>query len=267
MIALIDRRRFKKTLAWIKDVGNSKTTININSCFQTVIITHKKRKSCSTIVYTDKIYASKSDFDEEFIKRNILKALTYLRAEDFIQFNLLRDVDTTSPSGFLDLTKHMDNLENLVTHNELGLIDSVASSVVIPVDFLKYPTNLRKCFYAKMMGKLDWGRAYFVSKHVFLDMFKLLPTYLSHKCGLVVKRATRTENSYNDLKSMFDYVGHLNMKGVKELNLTERCLLRIICDHLEIKDLSSMLKESTSIHTVSRIQQKEKKNASNARKR
>lgn len=251
MICLTTKARYKKAIAWL----NSGNEVQIcNSLFPVVMISHKTGKTTSFIRY------------ETVGQRKIPHGLCKMHPYDFVQMDLASGYSVgMDDEGFLYLAKHLDGSYLNSLHVRSG-INGLASTVVIPPDFLKYKSKLRKCFYMKMMGAGDWGRAYYMSKKVLLDMFNLVPTYFADKCNMLAVCTSTTDKIYSNLVSHSDLSATMRKNYVSKVFVTDRCLLRLICSHLGIADLSKQLPDSNLTYSVTLKDFKVKKNVIKSRK-
>lgn len=251
MICLTTKARYKKAIAWL----NSGNEIQVcDSLFPVVMISHKTNKTTSFVRY------------ETVGHRKIPHGLCKMHPYDFVQMDLTSGYSVgMDDEGFLYLAKHLDGSNLRPAHLRFAT-NGLASTVVIPLDFLKYKSKLRKCFYMKMMGDGDWGRAYYMAKKVLLDMFNLVPTYFADKCNMLAVCTSSTDDVYSDLVSHSDLSATMRKNSVTKVFVTERCLLRLICSHLGVADLSKHLPDSNITYSVALKDFKVKKNVIKSRK-
>jgi len=273
MITLINRVRFKKAIHWQKLTDDY--IEEENRCCDMGIITHKNKKSFVRLLFSHKtvmVY----DYDLEgatqtFTEKTVSKFLngtSYVTAQDFINGDIHPAFNMTlDDAGFIELAKYIDKDDHIVMLKYQMYSQGKLSAVVIPPDFLKYKLIVRKCFYIKMLGIYDWGRAYFIAKEVLVDMFKLLPTYLAYRCGLLTIATQDQEDSgiFDSVVSVFDINGQLKASKRKHLVVNAQTLFKVICKQLNVKDLSNFI-DSTEKYRVKIIEEK-KKNVAKSRKK
>jgi hypothetical protein len=273
MITLINKKRFKKATFWQTQTDDYEQSLN--TCCDMAIVTFKYRRSFSRLHYAKKsaglhyhIAVKESRGFTQKVVGKLLNGTSYLTALSFILGDLDPSFNVTLDAvGFLELVKCMDTLDHIVPPEERLYVQGRLSVIVIPPDFLKYKPMTRKCFYIKMLGIYDWGRAYFIAKEVLVDMFKLLPTYLAYRCGLLAVATQEQEDSgiFDSVVSVFDINGQLKASKRKHLVVNAQTLFKVICKQLNVKDLSNYI-DSTEKYRVKIIEEK-KKNVAKSRKK
>lgn len=265
MLRLTTKKRYKKSVAWQLDTELD-VEESTSACCDVVLITVKK-KTISLLAYQEQFYQrydySLNGGQHVFTDQSkivLVNGTSYMTPLDFIQADLKTPIGL-DVSGFLHLTKNMDKENHVHLFKDRFYVSGRMSVVVIPTDFIGCDIDTRKCFYMKMFGICDWGRAYFVSKQVLFDIFLLLPTYFAKRSGLDVKPNSTTEKVFDDLVSHSDLLGEMSVQGTKQLHLTARCLFRIICRYHELPDIADQLPKAEETYVVSFTKEKENKYA------
>lgn len=238
MIRLTNRERYKKSIAW--QLASKDFIKSFSACCESVIITYHHAKSFSKLLYKErpiKIY----DYDPitnkstlvDSTETSLVSGTSYITAYDFINADLKNYIDLDD-SGFLFLKKHMYSQDHLFPLTSRNFVNGRMSTVVIPPSFLSYDKEIRKCFYMKMLGYSDWGRAYYLAKSVLLDIIDLVLPYLALRCDLEISE----DNSGRGYVNLNDIEDKILVKGAV---LSEKDVVLLICKHLELDNISSSI--------------------------